>query len=215
MNNIIEWFVKNPIAANLLMLGLLIGGWFGTDSIKKEVFPTSDRNFININMSYLGAAPSEVEQQIVIRIEEAIAGLPGIFKITSNSQQDSGSVGIDVIEGYDVKEVLSAIKGRVDAINTFPPSSERPIISQVIFRNTLMWFAISGDMSRSELKKIGYQIRDEMPLLAGISEVNIQGLRLDEVGIEISENTLRRYNLTFDEVAAAIRQSSMNILRSN
>ena len=78
-----------------------------------------------------------------------------------------------------------------------------------------MWFAISGDMSRSELKKIGYQIRDEMPLLAGISEVNIQGLRLDEVGIEISENTLRRYNLTFDEVAAAIRQSSMNILRSN
>ena len=211
MNNIIEWFVKNPIAANLLMLGLLIGGWFGTDSIKKEVFPTSDRNFININMSYLGAAPSEVEQQIVIRIEEAIAGLPGIFKITSNSQQDSGSVGIEVIEGYDVKEVLSAVKGRVDAINTFPPSSERPIISQVIFRNTLMWFAISGDMSRSELKKIGYQIRDEMPLLAGISEVNIQGLRLDEVGIEISENTLRRYNLTFDEVAAAIRQSSMNI----
>ena len=211
MNNIIEWFVKNPIAANLLMLGLLIGGWFGTDSIKKEVFPTSDRNFININMSYLGAAPSEVEQQIVIRIEEAIAGLPGIFKITSNSQQDSGSVGIEVIEGYDVKEVLSAVKGRVDAINTFPPSSERPIISQVIFRNTLMWFAISGDVSRSELKKIGYQIRDEMPLLAGISEVNIQGLRLDEVGIEISENTLRRYNLTFDEVAAAIRQSSMNI----
>jgi len=211
MSNLTEWFIKNPIAANLLMLGLLIGGWFGADTIKKEVFPTSDRNFINVNMNYLGAAPSEVEQQIVIRIEEAIAGLPGIFKITSNSQQDSGSVSIEVIEGYNVKEVLSDVKGRVDAINTFPPSSERPIISQLIFRNTLMWFAISGDVSRSELKKIGYQIRDEMPLLVGISEVNIQGLRLDEVGIEISENNLRRYNLTFDEVAEAIRNSSMNV----
>jgi multidrug efflux pump subunit AcrB len=211
MNNIIEWFIKNPIAANLLMVGLLTGGWFGTDTIKKEVFPTSDKNFINVNMSYLGAAPSEVEQQIVIRIEEAIAGLPGIFKITSNSRQDSGSVSIEVIEGYNVKDVLSDVKARVDAINTFPPSSERPIISQLIFRNTLMWFAISGDVSRSELKKIGYQIRDEMPLLEGVSEVNIQGLRLDEVSIEISENNLRRYSLTFDEVAAAIRHSSMNV----
>ena len=211
MGNIVQWFVKNPIAANLLMCGLIIGGWAGSDSIKKEVFPTSDRNFINVNMTYLGAAPSEVEQQIVIRIEEAIAGLPGIFKISSNSRQDRGSVNIEVVEGYDVKEVLSDIKGRVDSINTFPPSSERPIISQKVFRNTLMWFAISGDVSRAELKKIGYQIRDEMPLLVGVSEVKIKGLRLDEVAIEISEENLRRYNLTFSEVSAAIRRSSMNV----
>jgi len=211
MKNIVQWFVNNPIAANLLMLGLLFGGWSGSDTIKKEVFPTSDRNFINVSMNYLGAAPSEVEQQIIIRIEEAIAGLPGIFKITSNSRQNSGSVTIEVIEGFDVKSVLSDIKGRVDSINTFPPSSERPIISQQVFRNTLMWFAISGDASRSELKKIGYQIRDEMPLLEGVSEVQIQGLVSDEIGIEISEENLRRYNLTFSEVASAIRKSSMNV----
>ena len=211
MNNIIQWFIKNPIAANLLMLALLIGGWTGMGAIKKEVFPSPDINFISVNMSYPGAAPTEVEQQIVIRIEEAIAGLPGVFQLTSESRQGSGSVTVEVIDGYNVKDVLSNVKGRVDAINTFPPSAERPIISQVLFRDTLLWFAISGDADKNYMKQLAYQIRDEMPLLEGVSEVEIQGLVLDEVAIEISDENLRRYNLTFSEVAAAIRRSSMNV----
>lgn len=211
MKNIIQWFVNNPIAANLLMLGILFGGWGGVDAIKKEVFPSQDLNAINISMSYPGAAPSEVEQQIVIRMEEAIAGLPGIFKIESNSNQGFGNVNVEVIEGYDVKEVLADVKGRVDAINTFPPSAEPPVISQRLFRNPLMFFAISGDVDKNTLKRIAYQIRDEMPLLKGISEVNIHGLLDDEVAIEISEETLRQYNLTFAEITAAIRGASMNV----
>ena len=123
MNSIIQWFIKNPIAANLLMLALLIGGWTGISDIKKEVFPSPNVSFISINMSYPGAAPTEVEQQIVIRIEEAIAGLTGVFQVSSESRQDSGTVTVEVIDGYDVKDVLSDVKGRVDSINTFPPSS--------------------------------------------------------------------------------------------
>lgn len=209
--NIIKWFIKNPIAANLLMLGLILGGYAGSDAIKKEVFPTPERNFINVNMSYRGAAPSEVEQQIVIRVEEAIADLPGIFKISSNSNQGFGNVSVEVVEGVDVKDVLANIKSRVDAINTFPPSAERPIISQQVFRNTLMWFSLSGNMHETELKKIAYQIRDELPLLPGISQVSIYGMKSDEVAIEISEENLQRYKLTFSEVTRAIRASSLNI----
>lgn len=211
MSNIIHWFIKNPIAANLLMIGLLLGGWFGSGAIKKEVFPSVERNFINVNMQYRGAAPSEVEQQIVIRIEEAIADLPGIFKITSRSSQDAGSVSIEVVDGVRVKDVLADIKSRVDAINTFPVSAERPVISQQLFRNTLMWFSISGEADESVMKNVAYQIRDEIPLLDGISVVKVYGMHLDEVAIEISEENLQRYNLTFSEVAQAIRASSLNV----
>ncbi|MGJ8693190.1 MAG: efflux RND transporter permease subunit [Thalassotalea sp.] len=211
MSNIIQWFIKNPIAANLLMIGLLLGGWSGSSAIKKEVFPTPERNFVNVNMSYRGAAPSEVEQQIVIRIEEAIADLPGIFKITSNANQGFGSVAIEVVDGINVKDVLADIKSRVDAINTFPTSAERPVISQQVFRNTLIWFSIAGDISESELKNIAYQVRDEMPLLSGISEIKIFGMHADEVAIEISEENLQRYNLTFSEISRAIRASSINV----
>ncbi len=211
MKGLIKWFVDNPIAANLLMIAMLIGGFSSYGVIKKETFPTYEGNRINVAMAWPGAAASEVEQQIVVRIEEAIADLPGIFQITSESRQGFGRVNIEVTEGFDVRELLNDIKGRVDAINTFPVSAERPVIQQDIYREFLMWMAIYGDVDRRVLKDLAYRIRDEMTVLEGISEVVISGLREDEVGIEVSEEMLRRYNLSFNEVASAIRQTSVNV----
>ena len=211
MSHLIRWFVDNPIAANLLMLAMLIGGIMGFDRVEKEVFPSSASNSISVSMSYPGAASSEVEQQIVVRIEEAIGDLPGIFQITSESRQGYGSVNIVVIDGFDVRELLNDIKGRIDAINTFPVSAERPIVRQNLRRETLMYVALFGDAERRVLKDIAFQIRDEMALLEGVSEVAVVGLRDDELSIEVTEDTLRHYNLSFDEVAQAIRQSSLNV----
>ncbi|WP_341939509.1 efflux RND transporter permease subunit [Marinimicrobium sp. C2-29] len=211
MRALIKWFVANPIAANLLMLAMLVGGYSGSQLVKKETFPTYEGNVILINMAYPGAAPSEVEQQIVVRIEEAIADLPGIYQITSESREGSGSVNVQVTEGFDVRVLLNDIKGRVDAINTFPVSAERPVINQLVMRQFLMYIALYGDAERRQLKDWAYQIRDEMALLEGVSEVEITGLKNDEVSIEISEENLRRYNLSFAEVAQAIRQASINV----
>ena len=211
MRALIKWFVDNPIAANLLMLAMLVGGYASYSSVEKEAFPRYEGNIITIGMPYPGAAPAEVEQQIVVRIEEAIADLPGIYQITSESREGYGNVNVQVTEGFDLRELLNDIKGRVDAINTFPPSAERPVVSQLIERQTLMWVALFGDADRRQLKNWAYQIRDEMALLEGISEVRINGTKSDEVSIEVSEDTLRRYNLSFDELAAAIRGSSVNV----
>lgn len=211
MTVLVKWFIDNPIAANLLMIAMLAGGVAGYKSIKKEAFPRYEGNIITVSMAYPGAASSEVEQQIVVRIEEAIADLPGIFQISSMSRQGVGVVTIAVTEGFDVRELLNDVKGRVDAINTFPVSAERPVIQQQIRRPTLMWFAIYGDADRRVFKDLAYQIRDEMTLLEGVSEVRIMGLKEDEVSIEVSEENLRRYNLSFNEIANAIRQSSVNI----
>lgn len=211
MNGLIKWFVDNPIAANLLMIAMLLGGYVSSSTVKKETFPAFEANVVNISMAYPGAASSEVEQQIVVRIEEAIADLPGVFQITSQSSEGYGNVSVNVTEGFDVRELLSDVKGRVDAINTFPTAAERPVIRQIVQRQFLMWVALYGDTDRRVLKDIAYQIRDEMSLLEGVSEVVLTGLKNDEVSIEISEQNLRRYNLSFDEVASAIRQSSLSV----
>jgi multidrug efflux pump subunit AcrB len=211
MRSLVSWFIGNPIAANILMLALLLGGFTSYGSLKREVFPGTDVNFIQVHMNYPGAAPTEVEQQIVVRIEEAISSVSGIFQITSESHEGVGIVNIEVTEGHDVKEVLNEIKTRVDAIITFPASSERPIIQRQVLRDTLMWFNLSGDADMATLKDIAYRARDEMPLLEGISEVKVVGMYIDEMAIEISENNLRRFNLTFDDVADAIRRSSVSL----
>lgn len=211
MRRLIQWFVDNPIAANLLMVAMLVGGYIGAGNVKKEVFPSNELRFVNVDMSFPGAAPSEVEQQVVIRIEEAVSDIPGIFQITSESQQSHGSVRIEVIEGFDVKQVLNDVKSRVDAINTFPGTVERPIIRHQVNRQRLMFFSMYGDADPAKLKEIAYQIQDEMAVLEGISMVTVTGTKSDEVSIEISEQNLRRYNLTFDQIAAAIRQSSISL----
>lgn len=211
MQGLIKWFVDNPIAANLLMIAMLVGGFASSGIVKKETFPAYEGNRIDIMMAYPGAAPAEVEQQIVVRIEEAISDLPGIFQIASESREGFGTVSVNVTEGFDVRVLLNDIKGRVDAINTFPTSAERPIVRQLTQRQFLMWAALYGDADQRELKNIAYQIRDEMSLLEGVSEVVVTGLREDELSIEISEDVLRRYNLSFNEVADAIRQSSLSV----
>ncbi|EWH08956.1 acriflavin resistance protein [Catenovulum agarivorans DS-2] len=211
MNSIIAWFARNSVAANLLMLTIFIGGIYGVEEVEKEVFPATETNIVNINMAYLGAGPREVEQQIVTRIEEAIADLPGIFQIRSNAYNGSANVSVEIIEGYPIKDALADIKLRVDAINTFPGNTERPIISQQIYRVPLMFFTLSGNADDKLMKAKAQQIADEMALLEGVSTVNYTGTKSDEVSIELSEYQLRKYNLTFDQIAQAIRNASMNL----
>ncbi|PCK07469.1 MAG: hypothetical protein COA42_14140 [Alteromonadaceae bacterium] len=212
MRHLVQWFIDNPIAANLLMIAMLLGGWYGAVNINKEVFPSTAQNYVDISMSYPGAAPTEVEEQIVIRIEEAVADIVGIFQITSTAQQGVGVINIEIVDGYNVKDVLNNVKNKVDSISTLPNTGERPLISQRVNRVPLMFFSLFGDVDLSELKSIAYSIRDEMAILEGIAQVVITGgLKNDEVAIEISEYNLRRYNLTFDEIAAVVRKSSINL----
>ncbi|WP_440903063.1 efflux RND transporter permease subunit [Catenovulum sp. SX2] len=211
MNGLIAWFARNSVAANLLMLTIFLGGIYGIEEVEKEVFPSTETNVVNINMAYLGAGPREVEQQIVTRIEEAIADLPGIFQIRSAARNGSANVSVEIVEGYPIKEALADIKLRVDAINTFPGNTERPIISQRIYRVPLMFFTLSGDADDKLMKAKAQQIADEMALLEGVSTVNYSGTKADEVSIELSEYQLRKYNLTFDQIATAIRNASLNL----
>ncbi len=211
MGKIIQWFIENPIAANALMIIIAIGGLTNIKAINKQVFPGVEVGRVVVTVPYLGAGPLEVEELIVKRVEEAIADLDGIDEISSTSRQGMGTVTVKALNGYDIQQLINNIKTKVDAISTFPSDSERATITEILWRSDIMSIAIYGDVDEAELKSIGEQARDEISLLSGVSLVRLNGTRPDEMSIELSENTLRHYNLSFDQVTNAIRQSSMNI----
>ncbi len=211
MNRLIQWFIENSVAANLLMVLIFVGAFFSAGSMDKEVFPGVSVDIVTISMSYPGAGPAEVEEQITIRIEEAIADLDGIHAISSRSQQGFARVTVEVTEGHDTQRLLNDIKTRVDAITAFPGHVERPIVQQRFSRSRLMFMALYGDVDERALKETAWNLRNELTLLSGVDHVELNGQRPYEMAIEVSEHTLRRHQLTFEQVAGAIRQSSLNL----
>ena len=208
---LIAWFARNSVAANLLMWILLIGGVFGAFGIQKQVFPNFEVNIISVRVPYLGAAPQEVEEGVLLKVEDAIKDLDGIKQITSTATEGMGSVTIEVEEDYDVQVVLDEVKSQVDAIPSFPGNTEKPIVYRTKFQQDVLWIAVYGDASERELKEFAKNLRDDVANLPGISSVQVVGDRDYEISIEMSEYTLQKYDLTFSEVVNAIRQSSVDL----
>ncbi|MCB1616041.1 MAG: efflux RND transporter permease subunit [Pseudomonadales bacterium] len=211
MSKIIKWFCETPVAANLLMIIILIGGLLGMKLLDKEVFPSIPLEAVTVTMVYPGAGPQEVEQQICVRIEEAVHNLDGIKQINSSARQNVCVVRIEAITGHDTQQLLNEVKGEIDSINTFPSQAERPVIKQDQFRIQVMGIAISGDVREAELKAYTEKIRDEVALLPSVSLVEISATRPAELSIELSEMDLRRYNLDFDDVVRAVQSTSINL----
>ena len=208
---LIAWFARNSVAANLLMWILLIGGVFGALGIQKQVFPNFEVNIISVRVPYLGAAPQEVEEGVLLKVEDAIKDLDGIKQITSTATEGMGSVTIEVEEDYDVQVVLDEVKSQVDAIPSFPGNTEKPIVYRTKFQQDVLWIAVYGDASERELKEFAKNLRDDVANLPGISNVQVVGDRDYEISIEMSEYTLQKYDLTFSEVVNAVRQSSVDL----
>ena len=207
----IAWFVRNPIAANLIMVLVLVGGSFSIPAVDKQFFPEFEVNIVQVRMPYLGAGPSEVEEQVCVRIEEAVHDLNGIKEIRSIAREGSGTVLIEAEADYDMQRLTAEVKTRVDSISTFPAEVERPIISELSHRHRMITVAIAGDIGEENLKILGENLRDEMSALPDVSVVELDSPRAYEVSVEVSENTLRRYGLRFDDVVNAIRNSSLNL----
>lgn len=207
----IRWFVHNPIAANLLMIFLLIGGALAIPALDKEFFPDFELNIVSVSMPYRGAGPSEVEQQLCMRIEEAVHDLNGIREIRSSARQGLGTVFIEAEVGYDIQRLSAEIRTRVDAITTFPADAERPVVTELAHRHHMAVVTLAGDIGERQLKELGEELRDDLSSQPHVSVVELVSPRPYEVSVEVSEYTLRRYGLTFGEIVSAIRGSSLNL----
>ena len=208
---IIAWFAHNNVAANLLMWILIIGGLFSAKLINKEIFPTFELNYLNVSVAYPGAAPQEIEDGIVIKIEEAIKEISGIEKMTSVAGDGVGSVNIEVTSGYEVQDVMDEVKLAVDAIATFPANIEKPNIYRQKPQNNVIWVSVSGELTPTDMKEFAKKVRDDLANLPAVTKVTLRGTPDYEIAIEVSENKLKEYGLSFVDVAKAVQNSSIDL----
>ena len=211
MSAIIEWFARNHVAANLLMALLVVGGLFTLPVIKQEVFPEIQLPVLSISVEYPGASPKEVEAGICVRIEQAIQGLQGVKTLRSTASEGHGSVTVELFAGEDVRRRMDEIRARVDAIEALPKESKTPLIQQADVRFAILDVAVAGDVDEWTLKRLGERARDDIAALPGISDAELVATRPYEISIEVSEDALRRFGITFDEVVRAVQRSSLDL----
>ncbi len=211
MNGLIAWWARNPVAANLLMVGIVITGLLGFMNIEREAFPVVKANNVEVIVAWPGAAPQEVEEQIIVRVEEALTDLDNIDRIFASANEGSAYIWVRALGPVDMGAFVGNIKRRVDAISSLPRDIERPIVREQIYRDQSMRIGLYGDIGERQLNRLAEELRDEVAMLPGISIVELFGTRREEVSVELSEAALRRYGLTFDEVARAIGSTSVNV----
>ena len=228
--NAVKWFTRNHVAGNFLMLIVLVAGlatWF---KIKKEIFPEIAVDAVLVTLPYPNATPEEAERGVVVPVEEAISDLQGIKKIRSTAAQNIGTVMIEAETGFDVRDLMSDVKSRVDAIENFPEEAETPILEEILVKKPVMSVTLTANADEATMRKLAEQIRDDLlaykakapsgfsefmsRTLGGepsISQVTIAGTRPYEISIEVSESRLRELNLKLSDIAHAVRTSNLDL----
>lgn len=209
---LIGWFVRNPVAANLLMILFLLGGALSAANLRTEVFPTISPSVVQVAVIYPGATPEEIEQSVTRRLEEAVLGLEGVDRVRSVASEARGTVTIELLDFADPQQVKDDVETAVDSLQDFPPEdAEEPQIRVPQPSTTILTFALTGPVSEGTLREAGEQAERELLSRDGISTVRLRGVRAYEISIDVSEEDLRRYALSFDEVANAVRASSIDL----
>lgn len=213
MNGVLEWFARNRVAANLLMLMIALAGLLAvTNGVRREVFPIVSLDMISVRVPYPGATPQEVEDGILLPAEEAIADLDGIDELNATAAEGAGTLIVKVRTDANARELMNDVKSRIDGVTTFPKDAEEPIIEELTLRMLVITVALSSETAdEPTLRLLAEEVREELLALPGITQVKLGGSRPYEIGIHVSENDLRRHGITFDDVAQAVRASSLNL----
>ena len=212
----IAWFAKNGVGANLLMISILVCGFLIVKTqIPLEVFPTTQARTISISVSLRGATPEDTEKGIAILVEEAVQDLDGIKQLTSRSSEGSASVRIEMDNGADAQKLPNEVKSRVDAINNFPGSAEKPVVNLAQRTREVISVVVAGPQSEKEIRQLAEVVRDDILRLNGVTQVQLDSVRPYEITIEVNQDILRQYNISLSQISQAINNSSRDLSSGN
>ena len=211
MRSLITYFIKYPITGNVILFLIIIFGFFGLNSLRKTFFPENESRIILVQASYPGASPTEIEEGIILKIEDNLDGVSGIERITSVSKENSGTVTVEAALGYEPQIVLQDVKNAIDRINSFPTGMEPPSIFIQEGRSLAMTFALSGDLSIMELKKIARGVESDLKAIEGISQVELSGFPNEEIEIRISDEQLKKYAITIEQISLAVKNYNLEL----
>ncbi len=233
-----KWSIKNHVCVNLVMIFIIVAGLFTLIKMRREMFPQFSLDMIAVSVAYPGSSPEEVEEGICIKIEEQIQAIEGIDRLISTAREGSGEVIAELETGADVQKILDDIKAEIDRIDTFPDEAEKPTVQEVINQDPTISIAVYGDVPEKRMRQIAEGIRDDLfdagmdqqqnsggwqDLIAAllkrfrfkqpesITQIDLVGVRDYEISVEVSEEDLRRYGLSFDQVVSAVRAGSIDL----
>lgn len=211
----LSWMTYHPVAANLIMLAFILGGLMFMKNMKQEVFPDFVTDSISISVSYTGADPEEIERSILLVIEDSISGLEGIDEISSSALEGSGRVIVDALTDADIYLLAQEIQQEIDRITTFPEDAEEPSIKVIASKRKTVSLVLYGETEEAVLHDLAENFREQLLQDKNISQVELDGVRPLEISIEISQEQLRRYHLTFNDIAQRIRLASLDLPGGN
>ena len=238
MKSLGKWSIRNNVTVNLIMVFIIVAGLLTMMKMRREMFPQFALDMIVVQVNYPGSSPEEVEEGICIKVEEQIEGIEGIDRIISTAREGSGEVIVELEAGADAKKILDEIKAEVDRIDTFPDEAEEPVVLEVVHQDPTISIAIFGEVSEKRLRQAAEKIRDDLSdatmavhkdsgglqnILSSmlkflklkqsetITQIDIVGVRDYEIAVEVSEEDLRRYGLSFDQVVSAVRSGSIDL----
>ena len=233
-----KWSIKNNVSVNLIMIFIIMAGIFTVMKMRREIMPQFSLDMIVVSVIYPGSSPEEVEEGICIKIEEQIQSIEGIKTLRSTAREGNGEVIAELETGADAQKILDEVKAEVDRIDTFPEEAEEPLVMEVINQNPTISVAIYGDITEKRMRQIAENIRDDLldakladnqspggwqDIIASflkrfrfkppesITQIDLVGVRDYEIAVEVSEEDLRRYGLSFDQVVSAVRAGSIDL----
>ena len=211
MGGLISWWVRNAVAANLLMVFIIVSGLIAWTMIEKETQPIVKLPLVQVSLTWPGASPKEIELQVVQRVEAAVKNIDNLRRYNSDSREGFGSVSLVAQPRADLTQFKEDVRDALDGITSLPRDLEPPRIRTIEWKETIHYLTIRGDVGERALGRLAEELRDELISLSHVSDVGIGGTREEEVTIEVSEEALQRYQLSFSELATAIRASSINL----
>lgn len=233
-----NWSIRNNVTINLVMVFIILAGIFTVMKMWREMFPQFSLDMIVATVPYPGSSPEEVEEGICIKIEEEIQSIEGIKRLISTAREGNGQVLAELETGADVQKILDEIKAEVDRIDTFPEEAEEPIVMEIINQNPTISVAVFGEVTEKRMRQIAEKIRDDLleakaaenmdsggfqDIIAAIlkrfrfkqpesiTQIDLVGVRDYEISVEVSEEDLRRYGISFDQVVSAVRAGSIDL----
>jgi multidrug efflux pump subunit AcrB len=207
----IAWMAANKVAANLLMIVLLVGGLIWSTRIRQDVYPDFESDTVNISVAYPGASPEEVEQGIVLAVEEAVQGLDGVDEVSSAAREGIGTVNILALAGADIQALAQDVQNEIDRITSFPEEAEEPRVEISTRRRYVISLVVHGRLDERLLRLTAEDIRDGLLQEPGITQVDLAGTRGLEIAIEVPLAKLRAYGLTLTQVAQRVRDAAVEM----
>ena len=201
----VAYMAKHKVAANLLMIFVILAGLVSLGSLVQEVFPEFSLDVVLVSVPYPGATPDEIEESILLKIEEQVQSIEGIDEVNSTAAEGLGTVQLQLELGADAGEVIEDVKAEIDRITTFPVNAERPEIRELTNRQSVIKLAIFGDATERTLKEVAYRTEDALSELEAVSYVETSGVRPYEISIEVDQSTLRALGLTLGDVSRVVR----------